>query len=375
MRHWAGAPRLEASTVPRACCRGKGAASPLSGSGLGVLAPNKLLLGCSAWERESSGTDGKLLTLQCSSSGRLASDRSLSSAQQREVRWGPLCPAAGLYLGLGATMVSKKQQQELRDGADEKEKGKQGGLNTKQTGNLKLPSFHEHTTTEVSSLSRNLKMWLPMPGAGPRAAAPSRTPVCWHPNTHSGAMKREEGRTTGQNPACRSDGVRCPCAPRQYGCSCWWHCRSCTAASCPSSPGSVGMSPGSSEDCRESCAGKFSHDQFQEALRCKIRIFFLYFFFLKQQNVKENGLSTFILVLFLPAEWFSFPPHLPGHYLILLFFFLLIITFFHLKLKISNSSFKDYFLRIVNPRVGWWWWSITVNQTATGIHNKIQPNS
>lgn len=107
--------------------------------------------------------------------GALVSDRSLSSAQQWEVKWGRLCPTTGLYLGLGVTIVSKKQQQELRDGAEEKEKAEQGSLNTNQTGNLKLPSFHEHTTTEVLSWSRNLKTWLPRPGAGPRSAASSRT--------------------------------------------------------------------------------------------------------------------------------------------------------------------------------------------------------
>jgi len=57
-----------------------------------------------------------------------------------------LCLVAGLQLGLGATTANRKKQQELRDRADEKEKGKQGGLATKQPGNLKLPSFREHIT-------------------------------------------------------------------------------------------------------------------------------------------------------------------------------------------------------------------------------------
>lgn len=158
------------------------------------------------------------------------------------------------------------------------------------------------------------------PGQPPQAG-----PTHWHPNTHSEARKREEGRTTGQNPACKSDVVRCPnvvrCSvhPRQDRYSCQWYCKSCIAAFCPSSPASAGSSPGSSEDCRESCAGKSSHGQFQQGLHCKNN---LLFFFLKSNKLlKENGLSAFILVLFLPPKQLAFPPHLPGHYFILLFFF------------------------------------------------------
>lgn len=59
----------------------------------------------------------------------------------------------------GAGCHNSQQKAAARAQTDEKEKGKQGGRATKQPGNLKPPSFHEHATTEVLGVG-TLKMWL-----------------------------------------------------------------------------------------------------------------------------------------------------------------------------------------------------------------------
>lgn len=54
-------------------------------------------------------------------------------------------------------MANRKQQQELRGGADEKGKGKPRDLTTNPTGNHQQPAFHEQITTELFSWSRNCR--------------------------------------------------------------------------------------------------------------------------------------------------------------------------------------------------------------------------
>lgn len=145
--------------------RQEDAASPLAGHGLGVLAPDKLLL---PWLPPKLAEGIILHSWQAADPAVQLG--ALSSAQHQEVRWGAPCPAAGLYLGLGATTAIGKQQQELREETAEKEKGKQGGLTTKQTGNLKPPSFHELVATEVLGAGTSR--------CGCRARRAAATPPC-----------------------------------------------------------------------------------------------------------------------------------------------------------------------------------------------------
>jgi len=65
-----------------------------------------------------------------------------------------------LGLGLYATMANRKQQQRLRDRADEKEKGKERGPATKKLGNFKSTSFYELNATAAISRKSNLKTLL-----------------------------------------------------------------------------------------------------------------------------------------------------------------------------------------------------------------------
>lgn len=73
----------------------------------------------------------------------------------QEPRWGEAHCAQqwGFSWGWVPAQQTVPVQQKLRDWADEKEKGKQGGLTTKQTGNLKQPFFHKHITMKVFSWS------------------------------------------------------------------------------------------------------------------------------------------------------------------------------------------------------------------------------
>lgn len=84
--------------MPGAHHRGQDAAWPLGGSGLGVLAPDELPLGRLGSRLARNVIWHSWKVFQCSS-GRLASKRSLDSAQQWEVKmrqrgfsWGSVPP-------------------------------------------------------------------------------------------------------------------------------------------------------------------------------------------------------------------------------------------------------------------------------------------
>lgn len=123
--------------------------------------------------------------------------------------------------------------------------------------------------------------------------------------------KREEGRITRQNPACRTNTAMCPCTPEQL------------QVFLPKILQEVysfilSLRPLLLRPQIILCWKIFHVANFRKGLHCKIRI-------IKKQKkahnklFKENNLSTFTIVPFSPSEWFAFPPHLP-HYYCLYFF-------------------------------------------------------
>lgn len=104
---------------------------------------------------------------------------------------------------------------------------------------------------------RHLELSLGQP---PQTGHPSTGTPTYTVGLGKGARQNPRAK---QNPAHRTNVVTCLCASEQYRYSCQWRWQSSTAASCPSSPGSAGFSPGSSETKRNLVLENFSYVKFQ----------------------------------------------------------------------------------------------------------------